>query len=271
MRRIGSLLALMALLGAMLSLAPTGATASGLDGGTTCRTYGTDGVQSIAVTIGDNDSRTVFQFRNGRLIVDGTSCGRVLGRGIVDVLDGGEASTNTLVFDASTRWSTGGDFTIPVGLNLRGHIQDGRPDRIILRGSAQRDLVDASGSGTLSMRRGGQFVFSTNVETSTLPIVDLRGGNDRFRYPTTLGTRPFATITVKGGPGNDVLIGNSAAERFVGGPGNDRLIGRGGDDDLSGGGGRDRIVPGGGADRVNGGSGVDSCACRANDTVTNVP
>lgn len=253
------------------SLTVVGGPAGALDGGTTCRTYGSGDTQSVAVVIGDGDTRTTFRFRDGRLLIDGTDCGRILGRGIVDVLDGGTPSTNTLVFDASTRWSTGGDFAIPVTLNLLGHIQDGRADRVIVRGSNNRDVAEASGSGTISMRRSGRVVFSANVESTSESIVELRGGNDRFKYLSALGTRPIEAITVKGGGGDDVLIGNSFSERFIGGRGDDRLVGKGGADFLKGGKGRDDIRPGGGADVVNGGGGVDTCSCRDDDTVTNVP
>ena len=253
------------------SLTIAGTPVGALDGGTTCRTFGSTGYQSIEVVLGDGDSRTTFQFRNGRLFVDGTDCGQVLGRGTVDVRDGGDPSTNTVVFDASTRWSTGGEFAIPVRLTLQGHVQDGAADRLILRGSARRDVVEAFSSGNFAMRRGGQHVFTIGVEPATRSIIELRGGNDRFRYVGSQGSRPIDEITVRGGGGNDFLAGGAFGDRLIGGPGDDRLVGKGGQDFLSGGPGRDRLTPGGGADTVNGGRGTDTCRCNSSDTVTSVP
>ncbi|MFN3215464.1 MAG: calcium-binding protein [Acidimicrobiales bacterium] len=264
--RSTALAAVAGLLMAMLVAAP----APALDGGTTCNTFGGDGFQSVNIEIGDGDTRTVIRYRNGRVLVDGTNCGRVLGRGTVDILDSGEASTNTIVVDASTRWSTGGEFTIPFSTNLRGHIQDGRPDRVIVNGSTGRDVVTLFGDD-LIIRRGGRAMFSMSFERTTVAVVNLGRGNDRFESADTVSDDAPAALTIKGGGGRDVIIGNALGERLIGGPGNDRLVGKAGADVLRGGPGDDRLVPGAGADRVDGGGGTDTCACNAGDTVTNVP
>src|SRR6056297_2457018 len=111
MQGVGRLAALAAAV--LMSAVFVAAPAPALDGGTTCDTFSGSGFQSVTIEIGDGDARTAIRYRNGRVLVDGTNCGRVLGRGTVDILDGGEASTNTIVVDASTRWSTGGEFAIP--------------------------------------------------------------------------------------------------------------------------------------------------------------
>lgn len=67
-------------------------------------------------------------------------------------------------------------------------------------------------------------------------------------------------VTMRGGPGDDVLVGGSDDDRLIGGPGNDTLIGRGGDDALYGGPGRDRLHGGRGSDICNGGPGRDVAA-----------
>jgi hypothetical protein len=73
-------------------------------------------------------------------------------------------------------------------------------------------------------------------------------------------------VTMRGGPGADVLVGGSGSDKLIGGPGNDRLYGRAGGDLIYGGPGNDvvrggpgnDIVRGGpGRDRVSGGSGHD--------------
>jgi RTX calcium-binding nonapeptide repeat (4 copies) len=67
-------------------------------------------------------------------------------------------------------------------------------------------------------------------------------------------------VTLRGGPGNDVLIGGAGADKLIGGPGNDRLIGGAGNDLIFGGPGDDLIRGGPGDDVLRGGPGNDSFA-----------
>jgi Ca2+-binding RTX toxin-like protein len=64
-------------------------------------------------------------------------------------------------------------------------------------------------------------------------------------------------VTMRGGPGKDVLIGGSGADKLIGGPGNDRLGGRVGDDLIFGGPGNDLLLGGPGDDGLRGGPGRD--------------
>ena len=70
------------------------------------------------------------------------------------------------------------------------------------------------------------------------------GGNDAVRLRNT-----FMSSDIRGGDGNDLLIGSSSARDF--------LFGEGGNDSLSG----------SGSDFLNGGSGFDKCS-GANDKVS---
>jgi Ca2+-binding RTX toxin-like protein len=67
-------------------------------------------------------------------------------------------------------------------------------------------------------------------------------------------------VAMRGGAGNDTLIGADGPDRLLGGEGNDRLVGRGGPDLLSGGPGRDVLVGGPGDDVLRGGAGRDALA-----------
>ncbi|MCW1382529.1 choice-of-anchor L domain-containing protein [Novosphingobium sp. KCTC 2891] len=60
-----------------------------------------------------------------------------------------------------------------------------------------------------------------------------------------------------GGSGNDVLTGNTAANRIDGGAGADSIDGGSGNDALLGGAGADTLVGGAGADSLTGGAGAD--------------
>jgi len=64
-------------------------------------------------------------------------------------------------------------------------------------------------------------------------------------------------VTMRGGPGKDLLIGGSGADKLVGGAGSDSLAGRAGDDAIFGGPGKDALFGGPGDDALWGGSGHD--------------
>lgn len=81
--------------------------------------------------------------------------------------------------------------------------------------------------------------------------VDAEGGDDTVHVSRVV-TLP---TTLRGGPGDDVLIGGSGADKLIGGVGNDQLTGRGGDDALYGGPGDDALYGGIGDDLLRGGTG----------------
>ncbi|MDH3706411.1 MAG: hypothetical protein OES57_10110 [Acidimicrobiia bacterium] len=63
---------------------------------------------------------------------------------------------------------------------------------------------------------------------------------------------------LRGGPGDDVLVGGGGAEWLWGDAGADQLSGRGGDDSLQGGAGDDAMTGGVGNDGLSGGAGNDT-------------
>ncbi len=79
------------------------------------------------------------------------------------------------------------------------------------------------------------------------------GGDDSV----IVGRVVSVPVTLRGGPGTDVLVGGEGADKLVGGTGPDRLIGRGGNDSLYGDYGDDVLVGGRGNDVLYGGLGVD--------------
>lgn len=64
-------------------------------------------------------------------------------------------------------------------------------------------------------------------------------------------------VTMRGGPGDDLLIAGSSADKLSGGEGNDRLIGGAGADALFGGAGADVLIGERGDDLLVGGPGND--------------
>ena len=77
------------------------------------------------------------------------------------------------------------------------------------------------------------------------------GGRDDLRCGGESATRTVAADgSVKGSPGDDVIVGDQR---------NNKIRSRGGDDLICALGGRDRIRAGAGADRIRGGRGDDRC------------
>jgi RTX calcium-binding nonapeptide repeat (4 copies) len=71
-------------------------------------------------------------------------------------------------------------------------------------------------------------------------------------------------VTLRGGAGNDILVGGASGDKLVGGPGKDKLVGRGGEDWLYGGPGDDRLIGGRGEDTCHRGPGSDAISsCEA--------
>ena len=67
------------------------------------------------------------------------------------------------------------------------------------------------------------------------------------------------------GSGNDIVIGNEAANLVEGRGGDDELLGNGGNDILEGGAGNDMLEGGAGADRLTGGIGEDTASYVSSD------
>lgn len=84
--------------------------------------------------------------------------------------------------------------------------------------------------------------------------VNAGAGNDRV----VLGREVQVPVTLRGGGGDDALLGGSAGDSLYGGPGNDLLVGRFGSDSLFGGEGNDRLLGGAGNDLLRGGPGSDA-------------
>jgi RTX calcium-binding nonapeptide repeat (4 copies) len=64
-------------------------------------------------------------------------------------------------------------------------------------------------------------------------------------------------VTMRGGPGDDLLTGGSGDDKLIGGDGEDRLSGRAGNDLIFGGPGKDVVRGAAGDDIVRGGPGED--------------
>ena len=134
-------------------------------------------------------------------------------------------------------------------------------DKIYLTGLVRRVLVDG---GT-----GNDWIDARGVASSKATL-NLRGGEGN---DTIIGGAGHDSLdggngddllvgsvgndTLLGGNGNDFLVGGSDNDVLDGGAGDDVLLGGSGNDSLKGGDGNDTLIGGGGTDVLNGGSGTN--------------
>lgn len=163
-------------------------------------------------------------------------------------------------------------------------------DRLTGRGGGQL-LLGGPGGDVLRGGTGNDVLDPGDAARIERDSVDGGPGRDELRHAqrraavrVTLGRRPRgsedrlrAVEHVTGGRGDDVLVGDDAANRLAGGRGDDRLDGRGGDDVLrsgppgrrrsevlEGGAGDDRMLPvDDGTDRI----GLVDVRCGAGEDV----
>lgn len=124
--------------------------------------------------------------------------------------------------------------------------------------AADRIVVTQSGNTLTVVKNGVKSTYAVNKPCGCGPaiskiVVDAKGGNDCVSLAfVSLPTQ------VKGGAGNDYLIGGTNADSLEGGDGNDTLVGCDGNDVLLGGNGDDKLVGGKGNDKLDGGAGCDT-------------
>lgn len=122
-------------------------------------------------------------------------------------------------------------------------------------------VVEAVPGDATSLRAviNGQVAGTVTANEVTSIDIDAGAGNDRVTLRLDPGV-VSATVTVRGGDGNDRLFGSSLAETFHGGAGNDRIDGGDGDDTINGDDGNDNLSGGDGDDQIFGGNGNDTLA-----------
>ncbi len=157
------------------------------------------------------------------------------------------------VFATPTRAETG-----PVTLLINGN----RDDNVFHVSLSPDGRMYEVRTATLALEVGGDTCIHPHEEPTEIVCkapeiagfeVNGLGGSDFVEFSSDVPV----PVTIRGGPGNDRLIGGAAADKLVGGPGNDLLVGRRGDDWLLGGPGNDRLFGGPGDDQLRGGPGRD--------------
>ncbi|MEP7010729.1 MAG: hypothetical protein ABJC13_10430 [Acidobacteriota bacterium] len=129
----------------------------------------------------------------------------------------------------------------------------------------------------------GCRIFQGTAICEPLPLsisLDLKDKNDRVSQDSPVDNGGVAIpMFVKGGSGDDVLLGGEERDTLDGELGNDTIDGKGGNDILQGGAGDDHLTGGPGVDSFNGAAGRDTIDAKdgaaervdcgiGNDTVT---
>lgn len=203
----------------------------------------------------------------GNDLLIGTQGSDVLsGNGGNDTARGG--SGDDRIFGGS-----GKDFLFGDAGNDKVFGQGGTGDRIsgglgddTLHGGGGADRIEETADADLTLTNTSMTGIGNDV-IRAIERVMLTGGDGN----NTIDVSGFSSdrqITVRGGAGNDLLIGSDGADNLTGGDGDDTLNGNGGDDILRGSAGADSLNGGDGADGISGGSGNDNINAGAgNDTV----
>jgi len=114
--------------------------------------------------------------------------------------------------------------------------------------------------GTDEIRYSGERDTQIDLLAATIDYTPTGGGVVSFVDGIWGGytiARGVVIENASGGSGDDILLGNSAANVLTGNQGEDRLLGREGDDALIGGNGNDTLEGGDGEDNLHGGNGND--------------
>ncbi|PLX38238.1 MAG: hypothetical protein C0606_08460 [Hyphomicrobiales bacterium] len=149
-------------------------------------------------------------------------------------------------------------------------IRGGTGNDLVVGGGGNDSIYGDADNDTLIGGAGDDFIYGGNgtdwayyTDASGGVLVDLEEGTAAGQGSDSL----FGIENVKGGAGDDEIIGSSDANRLVGDNGDDKLSGGDGNDTLSGGAGNDTLYGnvhhdtlygGGGGDLLNGGVGNDS-------------
>ncbi|NOX56608.1 MAG: hypothetical protein GXP27_19625, partial [Planctomycetes bacterium] len=179
------------------------------------------------------------------------------------VLNGGTFSTVVHTFTAPDSGSVDLDGAVVSYTGLEPVWDNASAtDRLFVYGP-DADTILVEDDGTPNNNRseitalGGTAERVTFVDPTSSLTIEAGAGNDRVVIGV-LDAQFAATLRVRGGDGNDTVIGGAGVETLEGGAGNDRIFGLAGDDSIVGGDGDDYLRGFSGNDTLDGGLGNDS-------------
>jgi hypothetical protein len=156
-----------------------------------------------------------------------------------------------------------------------GSILVGGPGNDVLIGAAGADRLDGGNGNDTLLGGAGADTLIGGAGTDTVSYADHKtgvtarlDGRADSGWPNERDLVDPSLENIIGGPGNDTLAGDAAANTLIGGNGNDRLLGGTGNDLLKGQNGNDALSGQGGDDTLEGGSGTNHCDQDAADVTT---
>ena len=170
------------------------------------------------------------------------------------------AGNDTFTFEVDTTFSVNGSVINPytgerlsvAGKNRSFDVYDGSDGTDTVNGTSGNDVFVQNTLGSSVEPGGGRATHYTNIE-----VINAQGGLDVVDLTHSGGAGgDYASITVYGGAGADVLWGGEGSDTFYGDTG--AGTGLGSADRLNGGGGSDYLYGDGGADTIDGGAGYDN-------------
>ena len=240
------------------------------------QTLGNTAAGILGIQGGTSGNESLYGKSGTDMLFGGAGDDRLYGYDGDDILDGGAGNDTLSGGDGSDTYIFGRNFGNDTVLD---HNRNGT-DTDIIRfsdGQTQSDFTfkregsnlqiaakDGSGKVTVS----GYFVgdgaaghavnriefadgSSLNVEQVKALVTQSTDGNDTL-YAYSTGS------SLKGGAGNDRIIGAQGNDTLYGDDGDDRIDGNGGDDTVYGGNGNDTLQGDAGNDVLNGGAGNDT-------------
>jgi hypothetical protein len=241
-------------------------------------TCATAGVTLIDVETGDQDDSVSQTTATPSRLVGGNGNDKLTGGAADDVLRG-EAGADTLTGGGGRDTADYSDRTAPLTVSLDGaagdgevgendnvaadveNVSGGSADDVLTGGDADNGLYGNAGNDTIS-GAGGNDVVDGGPGDDLLdggPGADTLIGGDGTDRATYANSPAGVRVTLDGQPGDGAAGENDSVdtENLTGSPGDDVLIGNAAANAIDGGAGADRILGGAGADALDGGPGDD--------------
>lgn len=213
---------------------------------------------------GEDGDDTLFGDEGDDLLDGGAGSDILAGGTGDDTIDGGDGDDRIDGGDGSDLALAGSGRDVVSGGAGDDRLEGGEGDDLLADGTGRDvvfgqegdDVLVASLDGEGDAFEGGAGVDTLDLSASTAGVVvDLTAGT---AHGVETGLDRVASVeVVKGGSGDDTLIGDTGSNALHGGDGRDHLAGGAGDDLIDGGAGGDTLADGTGTDAVLGGDGND--------------